>query len=458
MKRFLCILLVLYCMHAQSVGRKIGVIGTGYVGLVVGACLADMGNKVICCDNDAEKIAVLNNGHIPIFEPGLKELVAKVKQQGAIEFSADPEQVVQKSDIIFIAVGTPMNEEGEADLSAVKAVARLIGSQLKQGDEKLIVTKSTVPIGTGAEIKRIILKHSQGKGNFEIVSNPEFLREGSAIKDFLKPDRIVIGAESEHAYSVMNDIYQVLLERKVPFVYTTIPTAETIKYASNSFLAVKVSFINEIAQLCDVTGADINMVSEGVGSDPRIGRLFFKPGPGFGGSCFPKDLQALLYKGRSSSVELRVAKAALEANNGQKQYVFEKLARLLKNDLKGKTIALLGLAFKANTDDVRYSPAITMIENLLEAGAHIKAYDPEAIQTMKKLFPSLEYGSSLYEVVAGADAIALLTEWDEFRVMDLAKVRALVRQPIILDARNILSCKKLKQLGFTYENIGNAHV
>ena len=351
-----------------------------------------MGQSVICADTDKEKIRILNAGEIPIFEPGLKEMVVRLKQKGTLSFSAVPDEVIRKSHVVFIAVGTPMSDDGKADLTAVRAVAQVIGKNLVKGQEKLIVTKSTVPIGTSEEIRRIILQNCHEGCIFDVASNPEFLREGSAINDFLYPDRVVIGAQSEYAFALLNDIYRPLIERNVPFVYTNNPTAETIKYASNSFLAVKISFINEIANLCDVTGADVKKVAEGVGKDSRIGHKFLQPGPGFGGSCFPKDVQALLYKGKSSSIDLKVVSAALEANNAQKIYIFEKLARLMQYNLEGKTVAVLGLAFKANTDDVRYSPAITMIENLTKAGAHVKAYDPEAIHTMKKVLPSIEYG------------------------------------------------------------------
>ncbi len=454
--RIYSLMLVILLMAPLSASeRMVGILGTGYVGLTLGACLADFGNKVICADIDKEKIKMLNNGKIPIYEPGLEEMVTNLKDKGLLTFSDNPEEVIRNSEVIFIAVGTPMNEEGKADLSAVRTTAKGIGENLN--GYKVICIKSTVPIGTGLEVKNIIKKYAQSE-QFDVVSNPEFLKEGTAIHDFLFPDRVVIGSESEKALAIMREIYKPLIDRNVPFVYTDVPTSETIKYACNAFLAVKISFINEIANLCDETGADVKMVAKGMGYDNRIGPKFLSPGPGFGGSCFPKDVQALLYKGKTSSVDLRVVSAALKANSAQKVRVFQKLTCLLEHDFEKKTIGVLGLAFKANTDDVRYSPAITLIENLLNAGASVKAYDPAAIPTMKKIFPTIEYASSLYEAVTDVDAVVVLTEWDEFVKMDLEQVRSLVKTPILLDARNIISTKKLKKLGFSFDNIGKAQI
>lgn len=433
--------------------RRIGVLGTGYVGLVLGACLADFGNEVVCADIDKEKIKMLNNGEIPIYEPGLKEIVDRSQKKGALSFSDDPERTVRECQVIFIAVGTPMNEEGKADLSAIKSVAKMIGRNLN--GYKVICTKSTVPIGTGKEIKEIIKESAQNQ-EFDIVSNPEFLKEGAAVNDFLYPDRVVIGAESEKAVQILNEIYAPLLANTIPFLYTDITTAETIKYASNSFLAVKISFINEISHLCDVTGADVKIVAEGMGRDNRIGRKFLNPGPGFGGSCFPKDAQALLHRARSCSIDLKIVKAALEANEDQKRRVFKKLYHLLDYNLQKKTIAILGLAFKANTDDVRHSPAITLIEHLLEHDVTIKAYDPVAMENMKKIMPSITYAHSTEEAVTDADAVVILTEWEEFRGLDLEKLAKLMRRRVLLDARNIINTVKLAKLDFSFSNIGNA--
>ncbi len=441
---------------AAGATRKIGVMGTGYVGLVLGTCLAEFGHDVICADIDSKKIAMLNKGQIPIYEPGLKEMVPRLVEQGRLKFSDDPAQVIQDTDVIFIAVGTPMSDDGRANLSAVKAVARTIGENLN--DYKLICTKSTVPIGTGVEIKNIIRNYAPEDSEFDIVSNPEFLKEGTAIDDFMNPERVVIGCQTTCAEDIMEDIYRPLYERGVPFVYTDLPTAETIKYACNAFLAVKISFINEMANLCDMTGADVLGVAKGMGLDSRIGHKFLRPGPGFGGSCFPKDVQALLYRAQSSGIDLRVVNAALNANLAQKEWVFKKFKRLMGNDLVGKKIAVLGLAFKANTDDVRYSPAITFIERILEAGAYVRAYDPIAIHTMKEVFPHIEYGNSIYDTVKDADAVAILTEWNEFRMLDLAKVKELLNEPVLLDARNLLNVADLEAHGFTYDNIGNAQV
>lgn len=450
-------LLILFAAHDSAASsQKVGVLGTGYVGLVLGACLADFGNTVICADIDEKKIKMLNRGDIPIYEPGLKEIVDRAMQRGTLSFSDSTEAVVRNCQVIFIAVGTPMNEDGKADLSAIKAVAKMIGKNLT--GYKIICTKSTVPIGTGKEIKEIIQEYSGGKQEFDIVSNPEFLKEGAAINDFLYPDRVVIGTSSEKARQIMNEIYEPLIANKVPFLYTDITSAETIKYASNSFLAVKISFINEIAHLCDVTGADVKTVSKGMGLDNRIGPKFLNPGPGFGGSCFPKDAQALLHRARSCAIELKIVKAALEANEDQKKRVFKKLSRLLDYDLSKKTVAVLGLAFKANTDDVRHSPAILLISQLLEQDANVRAYDPVAMDNMKKILPEITYTTSALEAVKDADAVVILTEWDEFKSLDLIAVAALMNKPVLLDARNIINTETLVRLGYSFENIGNALV
>jgi UDPglucose 6-dehydrogenase len=436
--------------------KRISVLGTGYVGLVAGTCLAHFGHKVICADTDKEKISTLNKGGMPIFEPGLKEMLAEVRNLGSLTFTDKVEEAIKESEIVVIAVGTPTNSDGRADISAVEEVAKLIGQHLN--GYKIICTKSTVPIGTGHSIKNIIQRESQGKHEFDVVSNPEFLKEGSAIKDFLHPYRIVLGVESERARQHFYEVYEPLLKKGIPFHFTDIVSAETIKYAANAFLAVKIAYINEIANLCEYTGADIREVAKGMGLDPRIGSLFLNAGPGWGGSCFPKDTYALSYKAKKFQYQLKIVEAAREANELQKKKVFEKLMRLLGGIIKGKTIAVLGLAFKANTDDIREAPALTLIEVLQKNGAHIKAYDPLAMDNMKKILPHIQYCSSIFEAVTQADAIVVLTEWHDFKTMDLAQVRKLVKQPLLLDTRNIISTRQLKELGFTYENIGNARI
>lgn len=453
LKVLLLICLIPFSKNLWGKQREVAVIGTGYVGLVLGACTAKFGHNTVCADVDKNKIQALNNGHIPIYEPGLKELVAQGVQDNKLHFTSDVESVINNAEVIFIAVGTPMDEDGQADLSYVKAVAKTIGKNLN--GYKLICTKSTVPIGTGKIIKNIILNENPN-AKFDIASNPEFLREGSAIVDFIKADRIVIGVDSQKAKELLYDIYQPLLKENVPMVVTDIVTAETIKYAANSFLATKISFINEIANLCEETGANIVKVVEGIGLDKRIGKQFLNPGPGFGGSCFPKDTQALLYAGKQHKSDLRVVEAALLANENQKKRVFKKLSKLFNNDLKGKTVGILGLAFKAETDDVRYSPAIALIEQLIKENVKVKAFDPVAAENMKKIFSNILYCGSIEEVAKNTDAIVVLTEWNQFKHLDFARLKPLVNKAIVLDTRNILDPKKLKQLGYKFENIGNA--
>lgn len=448
--------IVCFNTSVNARARNIGVIGTGYVGLTVGACLAEFGHHVTCADIDATKIDMLNNGKIPIYEPGLEEMVTHWSTHSTLKFSSDPGSVIESADVVFIAVGTPMDEDGQADLRAIRAVAKTIGTHLN--GYKLICTKSTVPIGTGSEIMSIIKKFAPAESEFDVVSNPEFLKEGTAISDFMQPDRVVIGCHTDRARKIIDEVYWPLHEHGVPFVYTDIITAETIKYACNAFLAVKISFINEMANLCDATLADVLGVVKGMGYDSRIGHKFLRPGPGYGGSCFPKDVQAILYKSRVANVDLKVISSAVKANELQKELVFKKFSKLLGDNLADKKIAVLGLAFKPNTDDIRYSPAITFITKALEAGAHIRAYDPIAIDSMRKEFPCIDYHSSLYDAVQGVDGIAILTEWDEFCTMDLAKVKDLVKTPILLDGRNILKVNELQELGFVYDNIGHAKV
>jgi len=436
--------------------KRISVIGTGYVGLVTGAGLSDFGNNVICTDIDEDKINQLLASDIPIYEPGLKELVDRNVSAERLSFSTDISASVKNSEVVIIAVWTPMGDNGEADLTAVKSVAKMIGENLN--GYKVICTKSTVPIGTGKKIKQIIEKTSGGSNEFDVVSNPEFLREGSAVKDFLLPNRIVIGSESEKAQKVMKQVYRPLFINETPIVSTNVVTAETIKYASNAFLAVKISYINELANLCDTTGADVHIVARGMGLDGRISPKFLHPGPGFGGSCFPKDTHALVQMAAEKEVEMQVVSAAISSNSIQWQKITKKLDILFADNLEGRTVAVLGLTFKANTDDVRQSPATPIIKHILENNGHVKAYDPEGIDNMKMLFPNIDYCDTHEEAVNGADGVIVMTEWHEFRGMDLKKVAELMNGNIIVDARNILDPKELKRNGFIFDNVGRPNV
>lgn len=432
--------------------KKIAVIGTGYVGLVSGAGLADFGNAVICADIDADKINLLKNSEIPIYEPGLKEIVFRNVNAGRLSFSNNVNKTIKDSDVIFIAVGTPEGENGASDLSAVLEVARAIGENLN--DYKVICTKSTVPIGTGLQIMDKISKLSNSSAEFDYVSNPEFLREGSAVKDFLWPDRVVIGASNQRAIDMMKEVYRPLYINETPIIETTIQTAELIKYASNAFLAVKISYINEIANICDEIDADVHVVSKAMGVDGRISPKFLHPGPGFGGSCFPKDTKALISTANELGSGLEVVNGAIRANKRQKERMVAKLMKLMSNDVSGKTIALLGLAFKAQTDDIRESPAIEMIESLLANNATVNVFDPVANANMKKKFNQINVYESWEDAVKEADCVAIMTEWNEFRGLDLAKLKELVKSSIILDSRNILNNDTLERHGFTYDNVG----
>ena len=436
--------------------RNICVIGTGYVGLVSGAGMADFGNSVVCADIDQEKIDMLQEGGIPIYEPGLKELVDRNVKAGRLTFSADVEVSVRNADVIFIAVGTPMGDNGEADLRAVEAVATTIAKNLNS--YKIICTKSTVPVGTGARLEALIASEKESDFEFDVVSNPEFLREGSAVKDFLLPDRVVLGVNTERAAEVMKQVYRSLFINETPMVITNVPSSEMIKYASNAFLAVKISFINEVANLADKVGADVHTIARAMGLDGRISSKFLHPGPGYGGSCFPKDTEALVYTGEQYGVDFQVVKAAIGANKNQRNVILDK-AKELVSDLGGKTVAVLGLAFKANTDDVRDTPALEIIQGLEEAGAKVKAYDPIAAENMKKFFlPNLDTRKSVLETVQDADLVIILTEWNELRGLGLKDLKTHLRSPNIVDARNILSTDQLKEFGFNYRNVGRSNI
>lgn len=462
MKKKIIFVLILASTHfnlhnllIDDVG-KIAIIGTGYVGLVTGAGLAEFGNTVICADIEKKKIEMLQRGEIPIYEPGLKEIVDKNVAALRLSFTFDVAQAIKQADVIFIAVGTPMQEDGGADLSYVQGVVNNIAQHIN--GFKVICTKSTVPIGTGALIRNLLEGQGIDPASFAIVSNPEFLREGTAVSDFINPDRIVIGAESEIALKIMQKIYEPLFKQKIKNVLTNVTTSETIKYASNAFLAVKLSYINEIANLCDATGADVKTVAHAMGLDKRISPLFLQPGPGFGGSCFPKDSQALLYMAQQKNLMLPVVQASLTTNEQQKKIPAQKLLGLFNNDINGKIIAILGLAFKANTDDVRSSPALATIKELQKKGAYIKAYDPVATENMRLQLPNIEYCSTLECAVTEADAMIIMTEWDEFKSMNLEQVAGQMRSKILVDARNILNISELKRLGFIFDNIGQSYL
>ena len=434
--------------------RKITVIGTGYVGIVSGAGISDFGNKVVCVDILKDKIQSLKNGNVPIYEPGLDDLIERNVKANRLYFSTNISEAIQKSDIVFIAVGTPQAKNGHADLSAVKAVSKTIGENLN--GYKIICTKSTVPIGTGNNIIKWIKRSMKNKIEFDYVSNPEFLREGSAVKDFLWPDRVVIGASSDRAFKLMKDVYRPLYINETPMIHTNVLTAEMIKYASNSFLALKISYINEVANLCDKVGADIHQVTKGMGKDGRISPKFLHPGPGFGGSCFPKDLMAFLTFSKEKKIELKTIEAAISTNIQQKIRMTIKMQTLIGGSFKNKKIAVLGLAFKSNTDDVRESPAITMIKTILDNGGSVNAFDPIANKTMEKIFPTIDYFTTWENACRDADGVAIMTEWNEFRGMDLLLLKSLLNSPIVLDARNILNPKSLKELNFNYDNVGRS--
>ena len=432
--------------------KNITIIGTGYVGLVTGAGMSEFGNKVICTDIDKNKIDELNSGKIPIYEPGLEEVINRNFENNRLYFSSDVEDSIKKSEVIVIAVGTPQGENGMADMSFVYSVVDTISNNLN--NHKVICTKSTVPIGTGKAIINKINGKVEDGSFFEYVSNPEFLREGSAVKDFLWPDRVVIGTDSQEAYQTMCDIYRPIYINKNPITHTSVETAEMIKYASNSFLALKISYINEIANLCESLGADVHDVANAMGQDGRISDKFLHPGPGFGGSCFPKDLEALLSISKNNDLKMETVKAASVANKNQKKRMTDKLINLFDNNLKNRKITVLGLAFKANTDDVRESTAIDMLNVILEHKGIVNAYDPIANGEMYKIFNDIEYHNNIYDAVKGVDGIVIMTEWNEFRSLDLKRIKCLMRGNIVLDTRNILNMDELSELGFVYDNVG----
>ncbi len=430
---------------------NICVLGTGYVGLVTGTCLAEFGMNIICIDTDSSKIAMLSKGKIPFYEPGLDDLVEKNVAQGRLRFDTEIKEGVQSSLVIFIAVGTPANDDGSVDLRYVRAAAEEIAKHIN--GYKVVVVKSTVPVGTCQEIKAIIREKSGGAYNIDVVSNPEFQREGSAIEDFMRPDRVTIGAESEQAIAIMMDIYSALYLNETPFVITNLETAEMIKYAANAFLATKITFINEMANLCEKVGADVHILARAMGLDGRIGRKFLHPGPGFGGSCFPKDTLALLDIGRQRGCDLKLVDSVIKANEEQRLRMVEKI-RGMVGELEGKTIGILGLSFKPNTSDVRESSSIIIIQRLQAEGGKIKAYDPAAMDEAKAILPDIHYCAGPYEVAEGCDALVLLTEWNQFRRLDLNRLRKLMKNPIFVDLRNVYDPLKMREAGFTYCGVG----
>ncbi|GJG88450.1 UDP-glucose 6-dehydrogenase [Gemmatimonadetes bacterium T265] len=430
---------------------KISVIGTGYVGLVVGACLAETGNDIVCADLDQSKIEGLRRNVLPIYEPGLDALVERNQAQNRLAFTTDVGAAVEHSDVIFIAVGTPPDEDGSADLRHVLGVADTVGRHLQR--EAVIVTKSTVPVGTAAKVRAAVARHARVP--FHVCSNPEFLKEGAALDDFMKPDRVVLGVDSDYARGVMATLYAPFVRTGNPLIFMDIASAEMTKYAANAMLATRISFMNEVANLCDQVGANVDLVREGIGSDSRIGRSFLFPGPGYGGSCFPKDVQALVRTAHEAGAPMRVLEAVEAANERQKTRLFEKLKDALDGALAGRRVAVWGLAFKPRTDDMRESPALTLIEALLAEGASVIAHDPEAMkEARRRLDDRIEYAANNYEATNGADALVIVTDWSEYRNPDLSRVKAGLRQPVVIDGRNLYDPTRMAALGFRYASIG----
>ncbi|HET7434095.1 MAG TPA: UDP-glucose/GDP-mannose dehydrogenase family protein [Thermoanaerobaculia bacterium] len=430
----------------------IAVIGTGYVGLVTGAGLADFGNDVICVDVDVKKIEALKNGAIPIYEPGLDKLVSKNVSEGRLRFTTNLGEAIQGCRAIFIAVGTPPKEDGSADLKYVESVAHSIAKEMN--GPKLVITKSTVPIGTGRLIQKIIDSYNTGH-KASVCSNPEFLREGSAIEDFMKPDRVVIGASDDESAAMMKEIYAPLHSLEIPFVVTNVESSELIKYAANGFLATKITFINEIAVVCEKVGADVQDVARGMGLDTRIGPKFLQAGPGFGGSCFPKDTSAMADISRRHGYEFQIMEAVLRVNDSIKERMVDKIAEAA-GDVKGKTIGILGLAFKPETDDMRDSPTIPIIHGLQERGATIRAYDPQATENAKTFFENVQYCDDAYETAEGADVLVIATEWNEFRALNFDRVKKALKQPVLVDLRNVYDPHRMQAEGFRYYSVGRA--
>jgi UDPglucose 6-dehydrogenase len=434
---------------------SVGVIGTGYVGLVAGAGFAETGNEVICADIDAGKIARLNRGEIPIYEPGLEELVERGLKEGRLTFSTDVAEAVRQSHVIFIAVGTPPGEDGSADLQHVLAVAEIIGRSMQ--DEKIVVTKSTVPVGTAAKVRAVIEEHSGHP--VHVCSNPEFLKEGAAVEDFMKPDRVVIGVDSKYASDVLGELYSPFVRTGKPVLFMDVPSAEITKYAANAMLATRISFMNMIARLCDAVGADVSLVRQGVGSDDRIGSSFLFAGCGYGGSCFPKDVKALLRTLQQNDLDSGILEAVDSLNERQKHILLQTIDAEFGRDLNGRTFGVWGLSFKPDTDDMREAPSLVIVEGLLERGARVRVHDPEAMTAARALFGDrVEYAESNYDAIDGADALVIVTEWRQYRVPDFDRMRALLRNPVIIDGRNLFDPARMRSHGFNYFSIGRPSV
>ena len=435
---------------------KIAIVGTGYVGLVSGTCFAEIGVNVTCVDTNKEKIESLQKGNIPIYENGLEEMVLRNMKAKRLKFTTSLESCLDEVEVIFSAVGTPPDEDGSADLKYVLEVARTIGRNMKQ--YKLVVTKSTVPVGTASKVRAVIQEELDKRGvtvDFDVASNPEFLKEGNAISDFMSPDRVVVGVESARAEKLMSKLYKPFLLNNFRVIFMDIPSAEMTKYAANSMLATRISFMNDIANLCEIVGADVNMVRSGIGSDTRIGRKFLYPGIGYGGSCFPKDVKALIKTAEQNGYTMRVLTAVEEVNENQKSVLFEKLMKQFNGDLQGNTVALWGLAFKPETDDMREAPALVLIDKLLKAGCKVRAYDPAAVQECKRrIGDTIYYACDMYDAVLDADVLMLVTEWKEFRLPSWAVIKKTMSRQIVLDGRNIYDKKEMEELGFIYHCIG----
>lgn len=434
---------------------NIAIIGTGYVGLVSGACFAEMGVNVTCVDVNKQKIDNLANGVVPIYEPNLTDMVIKNHSAGRLHFSTDLKSCLSDVEVLFCAVGTPPDEDGAADLRYVLDVARTVGQNIDK--YILFVTKSTVPVGTARKVKAVIAEELSRRGvdvEFDVASNPEFLKEGAAIKDFMSPDRIVVGTESQRARQIMDKLYKPFTLNHYRMIYTDIPSAEMIKYASNAMLATRISFMNEIANLCDLVGADVNMVRQGIGSDSRIGNKFLYPGCGYGGSCFPKDVKALIRTASDNGYVMSILQAVENVNNRQKSILFDKLCLVFDGDIKNKTIAVWGLSFKPETDDMREAPSLVVIDKLLAAGCSVKVYDPIAMdECRRRIGNSVMYADNMYDAAEGADAILLITEWKEFRMPSWSRVRQIMKTPVIIDGRNIYDKKEMSENGFVYKHI-----
>ena len=439
---------------------KIAVIGTGYVGLVTGTCFAETGNTVTCVDIDIKKVEKLSGGQITIFEPGLEKLFLRNQKEGRLHFTTSLSEAVESAQVIFLALPTPPGEDGSADLSYIINVAKELGKIIKPTDYKVIIDKSTVPVGTAAKVRAAILSSGMPiENSFDVVSNPEFLREGVAVEDFMKPDRVVIGTSSDKAIKIMNDLYAPFVRQGNPIIFMDENSAELTKYAANAFLAVKISFMNEISQLCERLGADVDMVRKGIGSDDRIGKRFLFPGIGYGGSCFPKDVKALAKSSDDMNYDFKILDAVMEVNEIQKLHLIPKIESYFKGNLKGKHFAIWGLAFKPNTDDIREAPAFYMIDSLLKSGATVSAFDPEAMPNSKEVLgDKIHFASNQYEALKNADALIIATEWNEFRTPDFEKISSLLNNKTIFDGRNLFDLQLMSNLGFYYSSVGRKNV